>query len=125
MSIFVVWEKPRRDIIHFVYRPGWSYEDFEGARRKAQQMLDQVAQSVDLIIDQQAIRFNQGDFLLHAELLSHVTQHPNIRQVIVLGVPEGLVPLRRVVMSDQGLFRNYHFASSMNEAYDLLVTTSV
>jgi hypothetical protein len=125
MSIFVVWEKPRRDPLHIVYRPGWSYEDFEQARHKARQMLDHAPQKLDLVIDQQLVRFSQADFLLHAELMTEITQHPKVRRTIVLGVPQHLMPPRRAGGRENSLFHNYIFAPSMDEAYDLLMTASV
>ena len=124
MSIFVVWDEPHRTMMHIVYRPGWTEDDLHNTQVKAYTMLNQVEHMVDLFIDQQQMRLKPRDFLLHAQWLTPVTQHRNIRGVILMGVPEAFNGLRTINPHRENPFRNYFFAPTMDDAFEYVSETA-
>lgn len=120
MSIIVVWEEPHRKLLHFVYRPGWTQQDFEAALDKAHIMLDSIHHPVYLIIDQQQARLQPEQLLRHSHALRPVTRHANTRLVIVLGVPLKYNALSSASTEQRNPLYNFIFAPSAEDIHDLL-----
>jgi isochorismate synthase EntC len=127
MSIFVVWDEPQKRIIHFVYRPAWTEQDFEAALHRARARLTQVDHPVDLIIDQQQVQIEERDLLRHARRLTAMIQHTNANKVVLLrpALSSELDAMATSSPTDDHPLHNYLFAATMDEAYNLLWEASV
>ena len=120
MAIFVVWDEPHKQLLHFVYRPYWTEHHFEAAVRKATTLLDNIDHRVHLVIDHQQVRFQPKVFLFQSQRLIPITQHRNTGHVIVLGVPSQYDALRSISIQGDRPFRNYFFTPTLDAIYEQL-----
>ena len=127
MSIFVVWDEPQKHIMHFVYRPAWTERDFEAALNRARARLTQVDHPVDIIIDHQQVHVEAQELLRHARRLTAMTRHTNARRVVLLGtgMPSAFRSLAKNTVHEDNPFSHFLFASTMDEAYDILGDATV
>jgi hypothetical protein len=120
MSIIVVWDEPHKKLLHFVYRPQWTQQEFEDAACKAQSLINTVNHPVYFIIDQQQAQLKPEQLLRQSHRLRPVTRHPNTRLVIVLGAPLKYNALSTASTEQKNPLYNFIFAPTVEDIHEIL-----
>lgn len=116
------WGDTQHNILIWTFSSPWSFEEFYGAKREAEVMIDSVEGWVD------SIMFVAGGLTFPPAALWHLRKivahkHPRHRYVVLIGA-KTLVPAILNVLAESipGFGAQYHFATTQHEAIKLINT---
>jgi acyl-CoA synthetase (AMP-forming)/AMP-acid ligase II len=102
--------------LNILFCQGWSRRDLHTAALHAVEMLNNSPRPVLLVIDQQEVSLSSGEFIGSAHTLRHLTEHPLVSHVVVIGVPAET----RLLCQSHPAFRLFHFADTRDDGEDLI-----
>lgn len=126
MSIGVRWGNPAQTIIHLEFKRGWKWQDVYAALQQADDMITSVEHVVHLLIDVRGAGGIPVDFMTVAgDMFAQGSARPNEGKRVVVGAGTlGRLAYNGLASAFSRQLKNraFLFASSMDEAQDMLGT---
>ncbi|MBL8165556.1 MAG: hypothetical protein JNJ61_26470 [Anaerolineae bacterium] len=124
MSIKIGWDSAEQQIVRLEFQRGWTWDTLNKAIQRADDLIISVPHTVHLIIDIRNAGGLPGDFMTRAgDIFAQGDARPNEGKKVVVGAG----PLIRAAYSGflavyghKLQSRPFHFASSLDEARDMV-----
>jgi hypothetical protein len=124
MSIAIQWHNPHRTAIHLELKRGWTWEELKDAIQEVDKMITSVEHAVHIIIDIRKAGSIPSDFMSMAgDIFASGDARSNEGKRVVIGAGSLIRIAYSGVLAIYGhklASRPFHFASNLNEAYEMI-----
>lgn len=116
MGIAVMWVDQKKSCLCFVSDSPWTQTGLKTAVAQAVPLLNTSNRPVNIVLDCQAAPINASEFIVNAQYLKPVSQHPNTRHMLVLGASAETETLCKSYPA----YQNFYFANNFEAGQMLL-----
>ena len=116
MGIAVIWGDQNKSRLCFISDSPWNQAELKAAVVQALQLLNTITVPVNVVLDFQAAPINASEFIVNAQYLKPVSQHPNTRHILVLGASTET----ETMCKSYPAYRHFHFAHNFEAGQMLL-----
>ncbi len=116
MGVTITWGDQSETSLRVIYDAQWTRQSLHNAVLQAVPLLNQSRCLVHILIDQQQGPISAGDFIANTGFLRPLTEHPQVRHIVVVGATAET----QALCEDYPSFHDYHFAETLEEGHTLL-----